>query len=249
MKIIKVANRGLLFTFNELNKPPYNCITNVYVIVGKNNFIICDTYLGKFYMKDIKQYLVNNYGNKNYIVFNSHSHWDHVWGNISFKNSKIIAHNLCKENMVNESDEDIKNNIAFAKEEVKIILPNTLFSNSYELREEGLIFFYSPGHSNDSSSCYDIRDNVLFVADNIDDPFPSFICWDNLNEYLTTLENYLTYNAQFIVQSHGPVTNNKVIKSCIDYLKKLIYNKKMSFSSANQQQKHLYNLQALKKSY
>ena len=64
LNIIKVHNRGILFTFEELNTPPFNCVTNVYVIVSKNKYYICDTYLGPSYMKKIKQYLESSYGLK-----------------------------------------------------------------------------------------------------------------------------------------------------------------------------------------
>ena len=45
MNIKKIGNRGILFTFMELKKS-YDCIINVYVIIGKENFFVCDTYLG-----------------------------------------------------------------------------------------------------------------------------------------------------------------------------------------------------------
>ena len=245
MKITKVGKRGVLFTFNELNKPPFNCVTTVYVIVGNKNYIVCDTYLGDYYMQQIKKYLHKNYGAKNYIAFNSHSHWDHIWGNKTFENNKIIAHSLCKENIIIEGEESLINHQDFIKEEVEIVLPNVIFNDSYSIPEEQVTFFYSPGHSNDSSSCFDKINDTLFVGDNIDDPFPSFMYWNNLSKYIETLQNYLSYNAQYIVQSHGPVTSNEVLKSGIEYLIKLKNNEEMSFKDPVQQHKHLNNLKSL----
>ncbi len=54
LKIQEVENRGILFSFEDLNVEPYNCMTNVYVVIGANDYYICDTYLGPLYMKKNK---------------------------------------------------------------------------------------------------------------------------------------------------------------------------------------------------
>jgi cyclase len=87
MEIKKVGRRGTLFTFYDLGIP-----TNVYVINAKQYVYILDTYLGPDIMKMINQYIKEQYGNKQVIVVNSHSHWDHVWGNSFFSPTIIISH-------------------------------------------------------------------------------------------------------------------------------------------------------------
>lgn len=247
MKIKKIKNRGILFTFEELNVEPYYCTTNVYVIVGLNDYYICDTYLGPFYMKKIKTYLEETYGKKNYIVFNSHSHWDHVWGNYEFRGSKIIAHEKCKEIMNETGLEDLNlMKDEFAKDDFEIELPNSIFQSEMTFDKEGLVFFYSPGHSVDSSSLYDKSEKILFVGDNIDDPIPSFFCWDNLLKYRETLELYKSFDVEFVVQSHGDVMCPEVIQSNIDYLDSLIAKKNVSFDDKDVERKHKGNLEFLK---
>ena len=247
MKIEKVKNRGILFTFEELNVEPYNCLTNVYVVVGSNDYYICDTYLGPFYMKKINAYLEENYGIKNYIIFNSHSHWDHIWGNCEFMNSKIIAHKKCREIIKSTGVEDLnllKNQ--FAKDDLEIVLPNLTFETEIKFEDDGLIFFYSPGHSIDSSSLYDCSEKILFVGDNIDNPIPSSFSWDNLLKYRETLEYYKSLDIEYVVQSHGAVMNKDVIQSNIDYLDCLIDKRDISFDEVDVERKHKENLEFLK---
>jgi len=247
MKIEKVSNRGLLFTFDELNIAPYNCKTNVYVIIGKNDYYICDTYLGPYFMKKIKHHLELNYGLKNYIVFNSHSHWDHIWGNCEFKESKIIAHEKCREFLLDSGLEDLellKNQ--FAKEDIEIILPNITFSTVIKFEDDELEFFYSPGHSEDSASCFDHREKTLFVGDNIDDPIPSFMCWWNLAAYRETLKKYELFNAERVVQSHGPIISPDVILQNIEYLDILIKGDPIKFERIEVEEKHQNNIHFLK---
>jgi glyoxylase-like metal-dependent hydrolase (beta-lactamase superfamily II) len=240
-----IGNRGILFTFNELNKEPYYCITNVYVIVGKKNYFVCDTYLGKYYINKIKEFLESKYGKKNYIVFNSHSHWDHIWGNSEFKDNLIVSHEKCREFIKLYGEQEIKKNPDFIRDEVELILPNITFQKEISFEEEGLIFFYSPGHSEDSSSCYDIIDNTLFVGDNVDDPIPSSMCFNNLSIYLDTLKKYLELDVDRVIQSHGPEIDNNVIRENALYIRNLIDGKKIIFNESEVERKHQENIDFL----
>lgn len=246
VKITNVGNRGLLFSFNELNKPPYNCITNVYTIIGKNKYFICDTYLGRYYMELITEYLESNYGKKDYIIFNSHSHWDHIWGNSQFNKHLIVSHQKCRELISLESDEEIKaHSSSFTREKINIVLPNLTFENKLIFEEDNVEFFYSPGHSEDSSSCYDKEDKTLFVGDNVEDPIPTCMCWSNVDRYILTLQHYLEIDAKRIVISHGPVTDNDLIRDNIDYICKIKRNENIDFNDDVIVNKHNKNLDFL----
>ncbi|MCP4749092.1 MAG: MBL fold metallo-hydrolase [Desulfobacteraceae bacterium] len=246
MEITQVGNRGVLFTFDELNQEPFNCSTNVYVIIGHEHFIVCDAYLGKYYMSLVKEYLTGNYGNKNYIVFNSHSHWDHIWGNSEFDGHLIISHTKCRDLIELYGEEEVKAHADnFAKDKIEIVLPNLTFENKKTLDEENIEFFHSPGHSEDSSSCFDKEDGTLFVGDNVDDPIPSFMSWNNLDKYIETLQKYLEIDAQRIVQSHGPVIDNSVVKLNAEYLAKLKSGEKIEFNQSDNKKTHRYNLSVL----
>ncbi len=239
MNIEKVHNRGLVFTFEELNIDPYNCKTNVYVIIGKSDFYICDTYLGPYFIKKIKHFLELNYGTKNYIVFNTHSHWDHVWGNCEFRESMIISHENCRTALLETGSEELeRHKDQFAREPIEIVLPNITFSTSMKFEDDELEFFYSPGHSDDSASCYDYKDKTLFAGDNIDIPIPSFMCWDNLETYRETLEKYGLFGAERVVYSHGPVVTQDVISKNIEYLNKLINGDPIKFEGTDDEKKH-----------
>lgn len=247
VKIEKVKSRGVLFTFEELKVEPYYCTTNVYVVIGSNDYYICDTYLGPFYMKKVKAYLEENYGIKNYIIVNSHSHWDHVWGNYEFRDSKIIAHEKCREVMNDTGAEDLNLlKSEFAKYEFEITLPNLTFKSEMKFENDEIVFFYSPGHSIDSSSLYDKSERILFVGDNIDNPIPSFMCWNNLSQYRETLQYYKSLDIDYVVQSHGAVMCPEVIQSNIDYLDRLIENRDISFDEVDVQRKHKGNLEFLR---
>ncbi len=223
LDVKNIGPRGLLFMYDELAKSEYNCITNIFVIIGRLKYFICDTYLGSSYMQEIKAYLEKRYGVKEYLIFNSHSHWDHIWGNSEFKDNIILSHKNCRELIQEHGEQELLDHFKdFAREEIEIVLPNLTFTDSIIFESEGIEFFYTPGHSVDSASCYDHKSKLLFVADNVDDPVPTYMDWDNLWIYRETLRDYLNRDLDYIVQSHGDELTIDIVKQNIEYLSKRI---------------------------
>ncbi len=56
--------------------------------------------------------------------------------------------------------------------------------------EEGVEFYFTSGHTEDSCSCFDHIDKTLFVGDNVESPVPH-INELNVTAYVSTLEEYL----------------------------------------------------------
>ncbi|MCO5387088.1 MAG: hypothetical protein NHB14_16405 [Desulfosporosinus sp.] len=62
-------------------------------------------------MNTIKEYLLNQIVSKELLVFNSHSDWDHIWGNCVFESAEVIGHEKAKKNfldVVQVNSEDFK---------------------------------------------------------------------------------------------------------------------------------------------
>ncbi|MBY9001054.1 MAG: MBL fold metallo-hydrolase [Candidatus Heimdallarchaeota archaeon] len=213
MKIQKVGTRGYLFSFDE----PY--LTNLYVINGNKHLFICDTFLGPDPMREIIKYLENEgIKNKEIIIFNTHYDYDHIWGNQIFENSKIIAQELCIRELEKVGEGDLKQFEAHKMGDVKLVIPNTSFTEKLSYPEEGIEFYHSPGHTADSSSCYDSIDNVLIVGDNLESPFP-YIRILNIDKYTNSLREYLSRDAKIIISGHDELmTDDTLLKSNLDYL-------------------------------
>jgi glyoxylase-like metal-dependent hydrolase (beta-lactamase superfamily II) len=214
MNVQEVGTRGFFFSFDE----PYR--TNVYAINGEKFLFICDTFLGPDPMNEILKFLEEKgFTSKPIIVFNSHHDYDHIWGNQCFKDSIILAHKLCRKKIEEVGESDLKEYENHKKGEVELTLPNVLFTNKVVFPDEGVEFFHSPGHTLDSSSCYDQIDEVLFVGDNIEAPFP-YLRKFNMKEYSETLENYIARKAIVILSGHDDLMfTDKLIRENLDYLK------------------------------
>ena len=237
MKVKEIGTRGIVFTFYELD----NCPTNVFVIQGQNHTFVCDTFLGPDSMEEIKNYLRYNYEEKPFIVFNSHSHWDHIWGNCAFS-SLIISHTLCREIIVKEGESELREYEQYKQGEVKISLPTLTFNHSISFPDEGIEFFYTPGHTKDSASCIDSVDNTLFVGDNIETPLP-YLYYKNLTEYAHTIQKYLNMKADTIIPGHGKLCDESLLHENLEYVEAFIRNDTEKYENGIYQYMHQMNIQ------
>ncbi|MBN1328368.1 MAG: MBL fold metallo-hydrolase [Candidatus Heimdallarchaeota archaeon] len=220
MKISEVGKRGVVFSFDDFSTETYICPTNVYVIKGDNNIFICDTFLGPESMRGVKRYLQDHYIDKPIIIFNSHHDYDHHWGNCAFETEMIISHKLCKEIIEKQGESDLEKFKEWLRGDVKIVLPTVVFDQNYYFQEEGVYLFHTPGHTEDSSSCYDERDKILFVGDNIEEPIPYIRSnMDGVQKYVKSLENYLNYKFDTLIVGHGSIANKELLLQNLDYLK------------------------------
>jgi glyoxylase-like metal-dependent hydrolase (beta-lactamase superfamily II) len=198
MEYGRVGSRGHLFTWME----PYH--TNVYVIDGPRHVFVVDTFLGPNPMEDVKARLVREgVEGKPFVVFNTHADYDHFWGNQSFEGSLIVAQESTLRRIRIQGEEGLRENRGQMMGEVRLIPPNLLFRKKITFVEDRVEFFYTPGHTGDSSSCYDTVDRTLLPGDNLEVPYP-YVNLLNLKEYTQSLEEYLKLEARVIIPGHDP---------------------------------------------
>ncbi len=216
MNVQKVGSRGYVFTFED----PYKL--NIYVIDGDKHTFICDTGFGSDSVNQILDYLKeHSIQSEPFVVFNSHADYDHVWGNHVFEGSDIIAHELSPEVFQREGEEILEKYGEHKKGEVILTPPNKLFKDKIVFEDEGIEFYHSPGHTLESSSCFDHREKILFVGDNIESPFP-YINFLNLKEYATSLREYLTRNADIVISGHDEVMyEDNLIRENLHYIEEI----------------------------
>ena len=216
MEIQRISLRGRLVTFND----PYR--TNTVLILTEDQVVVCDTFCGPDSMKKIRSYLeAEKQSEKQFVIFNSHYHYDHIWGNCEFKEESIYAHTKCYELIAKYGKRNLEQYSEHMKGNVTLTYPNQLFSSSAILDNGRIRLFHSPGHTLDSSSCIDYEDGILFVGDNIESPIP-YIYNPDLDLYIATLMDYLSMDWKFLISGHDPLmTDATVIHSNIEYLEGL----------------------------
>jgi glyoxylase-like metal-dependent hydrolase (beta-lactamase superfamily II) len=238
MKVQKIGTRGLVFTFFELD----NCPTNVFVVHGRTHTFVCDTFLGPHPMEKIINYVAHE--NNQFIIFNSHSHWDHIWGNCAFE-SLIISHRACREIIIQEGESELEQYRKYTQGDVKIVLPTVTFTESISFPDEGIHLFYTPGHTRDSASCLDCVDNTLFVGDNVEAPIP-YLDYDDLTVYTYTLQTYLTMNPDTIIPGHGNIADKSLVQENLEYVDAFMQNNTEKYEEEFYQPIHQINVKTQK---
>jgi cyclase len=217
MNVKRIGTRGIVFTFFELNGYP----TNVFVINGSTHFFVCDTFLGPDSMAEMKAHLMTQYTEKPFVIFNSHYHWDHIWGNCAFPDSVILSHHYCRETIAEEGESELEHYKEYTQGNVEICLPTVTFNERILFPQEDVEFFYSPGHTRDSASCLDHVDNTLFVGDNIEAPIP-YLFYSGLGEYVRTLELYQQLRVSRLVPGHGEPCDYSLLHENLEYISAFI---------------------------
>ncbi|MFW9974443.1 MAG: MBL fold metallo-hydrolase [Candidatus Thorarchaeota archaeon] len=243
MIVEKIGSRGVLISFSD----PY--FTNVYIIFGDEHVFVLDTFLGNKSMK-IVHHLIENEGyiDMPVVIFNSHADYDHYWGNGSFKDASIVGHEHCRERVLLEGESSLLKYEKHRKGKVKLLPPTQTFQKTLRFEDDEVLFFHTPGHTLDSSSCFDEIDKVLFVGDNIESPIP-YLNHANFDQYIQTLESYLKLNWNLIIAGHDPpLKKSDLINQNMDYLYSLKnWNIKMDSMSKDELYRHVeQNLVAIK---
>ncbi len=176
--------------------------SNVTVILGETRVFFVDTYLGPRFMASIHQHLADKIGNKQVVVFNTHSDWDHVWGNSFFTNATICSHDLTRELLAKNGPRELHENEQYHDGTIELVYPTRTFPDRLRFEPEDIELFHSPGHTADSSSLVDLKNRVLCTGDNVEYPVP-WLSNADVDSYLDTLQRYLDLDVLFVVPGHG----------------------------------------------
>lgn len=240
MNILPISSNAVVYTYDSIE----DYVTNVFVIEASSKVFIIDTFCGSKSMEPILNRINTSSKNKEIIVINTHFHWDHVWGNISFRGNDIISHEICRKLLDEQWEMQVESNKQYIEGRVEKCLPNITFKEKLIFHGEGIELFYSPGHTVDSISIFDYNERVLYVGDNLEKPI-IYVESEDITTYIKTLKNYLTYKPKKIVAGHTLDLKEDDIFNTIEYLEGLSEGKKFSFQSDYERKIHHQNLHTL----
>ncbi|MGQ4912642.1 MAG: MBL fold metallo-hydrolase [Candidatus Thorarchaeota archaeon] len=239
---LHIGNRAIVLTFSD----PY--LTNVCVVFGQSGRVfVWDTFVGSAPMNEVKRVITDEgHADRPIVVFNSHADYDHYWGNSSFENAMILAHELTYRRITAESARALTQYKEMARGTVEVVLPTATFSQMITFHGDGVTFFYSPGHTSDSASALDVMAEVLFVGDNVESPYP-YVNDLNFAEYITTLKHYLEMEWDWLVAGHDPVMkDDSLVLANIEYLETLSsWSLDIEDMRSEEFHRHLHNLETL----
>lgn len=196
-------------------------------------------------MKEVITYLNQDPAFCDLVIFNSHSDWDHIWGNCAFLDSIIIGHVTCRERMQERGAFDLNRQSSLTRGQVTLKPPGLTFKEEICFEDDDIEFIYAPGHTIDSSICYDRKERVLYVGDLIEDPIP-YLDYDRLDIYLETLEMLLIFPADIMISAHSGIVTKDLIIRNMEYIREVIKGNKRDTRTFGQYEAvHRINLNTL----
>lgn len=237
MNIQKINRNAAAFVFDNIE----SYITNIFLIECEAKVFLIDTFCGPESMAPILNLLNGKPDNKEIVVINTHFHWDHVWGNCSFKKNNIISHEMCRELLDKEWEAQVNKNGRYMTGLVEKHLPNITFSEKIIFHHEGIELFHSPGHTADSISVFDHNEKTLYVGDNMEKPI-IYVESPDIDTYIHTLEGYLNYKPEKFVAGHTLHLTEEDLFNTIEYLRGLQAGREMHFETEYARAIHTQNL-------
>ena len=221
-EVKEIGERGVIFQYEDENL--------VYLIKGEERLYLCDTHEGPESMKSVKNYIEKKgFQNKEMIIFNSHSDFDHNWGNCAFEDELIIGHKYNLERFKMRGQYDLEMKGRFQKGDVELVYPNLIFDRKISFIDDDIEFIYAPGHTICSSICIDKKDSVVYAGDLIEAPIP-VILWDDLEQYISTLKYIRNLSVDTFIASHSGIVDLKLINDNIKYLRNLFEKNQIIFT-------------------
>ncbi len=195
------------------------------VIVGPQWAVVIDTLALPEETLGMREFVEHELGVPVRYVINTHYHADHSWGNCFFPGATIVAHNRCRELLIERGIPSLefasKQNAALRQ--VKIVLPHMTFTQgSMTLRvgKKNLTLTAAFGHSDDGISVLVEEDRVLFAGDAFM-PVPYIVDGD-VGDIVASMERLSNMGLENIVQGHGDIILRGeiegAIKENLDYI-------------------------------
>ena len=155
-------------------------LTNSGIIVGDDSVLVIDSLRVPSFAKDLKSDVKKITDKPIKYVVDTHSHWDHSWGNQEFLDSTIIGHDNCYDEMTDpDIIENWRNTLdtsplwkdADWSAETKIVTvtpPNLTFSSNMTLHvgdHEVVLMYLGKAHTSGDIYIHLPKEDILFTGD------------------------------------------------------------------------------------
>jgi len=208
-------------------------LTNAGIIVGDDSVLIIDSLRVPSFARDLIKDVKDITDKPIKFVIDTHSHWDHSWGNEEFPDATIIGHKNCYAEMIDvEWNEQWRKKVTSSNDPwseegniVNITPPNMTFETSMQLyfggRELDLKYF-GKAHTSGDIYIHLPNEKIVFTGDVAQDGGVPYLgdCypadWPDTDNKLAALP------IERFMSGHGPIGDHKALEGARDFIHNLV---------------------------
>jgi len=208
-------------------------LTNAGIIVGDDSVLIIDSLRVPSFARDLIKDVKDITDKPIQFVIDTHSHWDHSWGNEEFPDATIIGHKNCYAEMIDvEWNEQWRKKVTSSNDPwseegniVNITPPNMTFETSMQLyfggRELDLKYF-GRAHTSGDIYIHLPKEKIVFTGDVAQDGGVPYLgdCypvdWPDTDNKLAALP------IERFMSGHGPIGDHKALEGARDFIHNLV---------------------------
>jgi glyoxylase-like metal-dependent hydrolase (beta-lactamase superfamily II) len=204
-------------------------LVDVFVVVSQRYVVLVDTLINSRTAAELLRIAAPHLAGRQLLVVDTHSHWDHCWGNQLFAGpgaphpAPLIATRRCAELLATRAHEKLAEMRAGQPErfgEVVLTPPTLLFDE--RLRIDGgdltLELFLTPGHAADHIAIYIPEIGTVLAGDAAELPFPFVESAATLPELRDSLARMAAMEPRVVLYCHAPgVSSPQLLHDNIAY--------------------------------
>ena len=208
-------------------------LTNAGIIIGDDSVLVIDSLRVPSFARDLIQDVKTITEKPIGFVIDTHSHWDHSWGNEEFPEATIIGHKNCYAEMIDmEWNEEWRKKVVSSNDPwsqegnlVNITPPNVTFETSMQLyfggREIDLKYF-GRAHTSGDIYIHLPKEKIVFTGDVAQDGGVPYLgdCypadWPETDNQLASLP------IERFMSGHGPIGDHNALVEAKDFIHTLV---------------------------
>lgn len=210
-------------------------LVNVFLLVTERYLLLVDTLLNPVTANALVEYARPYLSSRQLLVINTHSDWDHAWGNQLFAGSNalypapIIAHELARRELFHPDNVELLKSARVDRPDIfgpgplgEIIITAPTLTFSHELWIDGgdltVHLFSTPGHRDDHIALFIPEISTLLAGDAAEVPFPMIQNSADFPKLRASLTAMVELEAREVLYCHAPpAAGPQLIKDNIAY--------------------------------
>ena len=204
-------------------------LTNAGIIIGPDSVLVIDSLrvpsFARALIEDVRRLTPKPIA----YVIDTHSHWDHAWGNEEFPDSTIIGHTNCRAEMMDLSRREwwlnrvVSQNMPWSEEAKTVtVTPPTLTFDTNMAIQFGdrtiELRYLGRAHTSGDIFIHLPAEKIVFTGDVAQDGGVPFMQDGYIRDWVETDTRLLEIDADRFMSGHGPIGDHAALVEARDFV-------------------------------